>query len=280
MRSKKSTERLETAVTYSILFTVLLVAIFPIIWMFLASFKKDIDIISMPPVWIFTPTIQNYEHVFSDPGSHMVRYFMNSVIIAIGTTVLAILLGTLAAYSLARFKFRGDRLFFNSILVARMVPSESLFIPLFLLIRDLGLLDTHLALIIVYLVFNLPFTIWMMRGFFEDLPLDIEESAMVDGCSRLGAFRKVALPLVKPGLVATSVLCIVISWNEFLFALIISFQQANTVPLGLSSFLWFSRISWGQMYAASSAAVLPIIIFVMAIQKYLVRGLTLGAVKG
>ncbi|HEU4387024.1 MAG TPA: carbohydrate ABC transporter permease, partial [Blastocatellia bacterium] len=191
--------------------------------------------------------------------------------------------GTLAAYALARFKLPGrlsERLSFW-IASTRMLPPIVTIVPLFLMIRDAHLLDTIFSLVVVYAGFNLPFVVWMMRGFFEEVPREIEEAAVMDGDSRLGALRRVLLPLVTPGLAATAVFCLVTCWNEFLFALILTQTDASiTLPVAIAGQVTQYEIRWGAMSAAGVTAIVPVLIFAFAVQRYLVRGLSLGAVKG
>src|SRR5262249_15366412 len=210
-------------------------------------------------------------------------YLVTSLLVALSSTALALLLGTLAAYSLARFRlpYALDRRLGLWILSTRMFPAIVTAVPVFLLMRDLRVLTTQLALIIVYTGFNLPFVVWMMRGFFAELPRDVEEAAMVDGDSRLGAFWRVVLPLVTPGLAATAVFCLIVSWNEFLLALVLTQTDASmTLPVGIAGRVTQYEIKLGVMSAAGVVAMLPILVFAMSVQKYLVRGLSLGAVKG
>jgi multiple sugar transport system permease protein len=203
--------------------------------------------------------------------------------VALVATTFALVLGTLAAYALARFRlpFALDRKLSLWILSTRMFPAIVTAVPLFMMMRDLSLLDTRTSLVIVYTAFNLPFVVWMMRGFFAEVPRELEEAAMIDGDSRLGAFRRVVLPLVTPGLAATAVFCLIISWNEFLYALILTqTDSAITLPVGIAGRVTQYEIKLGVMSAAGTVAMLPILAFAMAVQKYLVRGLSLGAVKG
>ena len=205
------------------------------------------------------------------------------MIVAVCSTFCALVIGTIAAYALARLKMPGglNRKLSLWILSTRMFPPIVTAVPLFLMMRDLHLLNTRLSLIILYTGFNLPFVVWMMRGFFVEVPRELEDAAMIDGDTRLGALRRVLLPLVAPGLAATAVFCLIISWNEFLFALVLTqTDAAMTLPVGIAGRVTQYEIKWGVMSAAAVVAMLPILIFAMAVQRYLVRGLSLGAVKG
>jgi multiple sugar transport system permease protein len=270
------------ALKYALLVIAALAALLPIYWMLTISLKTEVEQFAVPPIWFFfKPTWRHYyETFFIRPFG---RYLLTSATVALVSTALALLVGTLAAYSLARLKLPGkldERLSFW-IISTRMFPPIVTIVPLFLLMRDLRLLNTIPALVIVYTGFNLPFVVWMMRGFFEELPRDLEEAAMVDGDSRLGALRRVVLPLVAPGLAATAIFCLIICWNEFLFALILTQTDATiTLPVGIAGRVTQYEIKWGAMSAAGVVAMIPILAFAMAVQRYLVRGLSLGAVKG
>lgn len=267
---------------YSIVALATLFALAPVYWMLTISLKREVDQFAIPPQWFsFTPTLEHYRDAFLTRAFG--QYLITSAIVAICSTFCALAIGTLAAYALARFKMPGrlDRKLALWILSTRMFPPIVTAVPLFLMMRDLGLLNTRASLVILYTGFNLPFVVWMMRGFFMEVPRDLEEAAMVDGDSRLGALRRVLLPLVAPGLAATAVFCLIISWNEFLFALVLTQTDASmTLPVGIAGRVTQYEIKWGVMSAAGVVAMLPILLFAMAVQRYLVRGLSLGAVKG
>jgi multiple sugar transport system permease protein len=272
-------------------------AIFPVAWSYLNSFKPPEQIFDLPPELIFTPTLHNYFVIFglqvgaeaegisqtqaaTGVVSELPRYFLNSLIVSAGTTVLSVGIGCLAAYSLARFRFRAKRYMLLAILLVRMVPAVVLVIPIYTLWRSFGLLDTHIGLIVAYLSFNLPFVIWMMRGFFVDIPAEIEEAALIDGCSRLEALVKVILPLAAPGMAATSIFALLLGWNEFLFAVLLTSNNAKTLTPAILNYVTDRAVLWGNLYAAGSIVLLPVLIFSLAVQKHLARGLTGGAVKG
>lgn len=260
----------------------LLVALAPVYWMMTISLKTEIDQFASPPKWvIFTPTLQHYYDAFVTRSFG--QYLLTSAIVAVVSTACALLIGTLAAYALTRFRlpYNLDRKLSLWILSTRMFPAIVTVVPLFLMMRDLRLLNTKTALIIVYTGFNLPFVVWMMRGFFAEVPRDLEEAALVDGDSRLGALVRIVLPLVTPGLAATAVFCLIVCWNEFLFALVLTqTDQAITLPVGIAGRVTQYEIKWGVMSAAGAVAMVPILVFALAMQRYLVRGLSLGAVKG
>jgi len=250
----------------------------PIYAVFSNSLKPSLIIFSSPPKWLFHPTLEHYRNVLG--RLHFDQYLKNSLIVAAGSTSLALLLGTPAAYAFARLRLRGGNLLAFLILFSRMVPAVVLVVPMFLIFSHLHLINTYRALILAHTTFELPLVIWLMRSFFEDIPADLEEAARVDGASRLGAFLRVALPLSAPGLTATAILCLLFSWNEFLFALVLSGPSTRTMPVGVSSFIGTVSIDWGGSSAAAVLAMAPIFVLGLAVQRFLVRGLTMGAVKG
>ena len=260
----------------------LLVALAPVYWLVTISLKREIDQFAYPPRWIgFAPTLQHYAEAFGS-GSFG-TYFTNSVLLAAMSTVAALVIGVPAAYGLTRFEWPRDwnNRIADWILSTRMLPPIVTIVPLFLMLRQVHLINSLTGLAIVYTGFNLPFVVWMMRGFFAEVPREIEEAAMLDGESRAGALMRIVLPLVKPGLAATAVFCLVVAWNEFLFALILTqTNAAMTLPVGIASRVTQYEIKWGAMSAAGVVAMLPVLVFATAVQKYLVRGLSLGAVKG
>jgi multiple sugar transport system permease protein len=270
------------ALKYILLSAALLAAIAPVYWMVTISLKSEVDQFASPPRWFsFTPTLAHYYDAFFTRS--FAKYLTTSLAVAGLSTVCAVTLGTLAAYGLARFKLRGklDQRLSLWILSTRMFPPIVTAVPLFLMMRDLRLLNTIASLVIVYTALNLPFVVWMMRGFFRELPRELEEAAMVDGDSRLGALVRIILPLVTPGLAATAVFCLIVSWNEFLLALVLTQTDASmTLPVGIAGRVTQYEIKWGVMSAAGVVAMIPILAFAMAVQRYLVRGLSLGAVKG
>jgi multiple sugar transport system permease protein len=265
-----------------LLVVALVAALAPVYWMLTISLKSEVDQFAIPPKWFsFTPTLQHYTDAFVTRSFG--QYLLTSAIVAVVSTFFALVIGTLAAYALTRFRlpWNLDRKLSLWILSTRMFPAIVTAVPLFLMMRDLRLLNTKTSLIIVYTAFNLPFVVWMMRGFFAEVPRDLEEAALVDGDSRLGALVRVVLPLVSPGLAATAVFCLIVSWNEFLFALVLTqTDAAMTLPVGIAGRVTQYEIKWGVMSAAGVVAMMPILIFALAMQRYLVRGLSLGAVKG
>ncbi|MFQ6066928.1 MAG: carbohydrate ABC transporter permease [bacterium] len=266
-----------TTLVYCALGVALFLALFPIVWTLSTSFKTIGEYYTYPPVWIpRNPTLANYKYIIYTAG---LGYLRNSLIIAFFNTLLVLTISIPAAYGIARFRIGGGNLSFW-ILSQRMFPPIAVIIPLFLLLKRVGLVDTHLGLIIVYCTFNVAFSVWLLTGFFEEFPKDMEEAAMMDGCSRTGAIMRIVLPLVAPGIVVTAIFCFIFSWNEFMFALILTREVAKTVTVQLSSFQAPTSIMWGEMSALIIIAIIPILIMALSVQRYLVRGLTLGAVKG
>ncbi len=253
------------------------VILFPPVVLFLTSIKTELDALSFPPKWIFKPTLENYTEIFE--FSPFARYLLNSFIVASLNTGVVLVLGSFAAYSLARFRFKGADDIAFWILSVRMMPPVAAIIPIYIIMRNLRLLDTPWSLVITYLTFNLPFAVWMMRSFFREIPREIEESALVDGCSIFRSFRSIALPLAAPGLAATGILTFIFSWNEFLFALILTGSKAVTLPVGITGYMKETGINWGYMTAGGALALIPVILFTILAQKHLVKGLTMGALK-
>lgn len=267
-------KRIILAVITVVIFVVIL---FPALMLFLTSIKTELDALSFPPKWIFRPTSKNYTEILD--RSPLVGYGLNSLIVALSNTGVCLVVGSLAAYGLARFRFRGSKNLAFWFLSIRMMPPVAAIIPMYVIMKNLRLLDTIWCLMIIYLTFNLPFVIWMMKGFFEEIPLEIEESALIDGCSEFSVFYRIALPLVAPGLAATAILAFIFSWNEFLFALILTGTKAVTLPVGILGYMKETGINWGYMTAGGTLALIPVIVFTMLVQRHLVKGLTMGAIK-
>jgi multiple sugar transport system permease protein len=267
---------------YALVVLALLLTLAPVYWMITISLKREIDQFAVPPAWFsFTPTVEHYLDAFLNRSFG--RYLLNSALVSLLSTLFALVIGTPAAYSLARFRlpFRLEQKLLLWILSTRMFPAIVTAVPLFLMMRDFRMLNTRPALILVYTAFNLPFVVWMMRGFFAEVPRELEEAALVDGDSMMGTFRRVVLPLVAPGLAATAVFCLIVSWNEFLYALVLTQTDAAiTLPVGIAGRVTQYEIKLGVMSSAGVVAMLPILCFAISVQKYLVRGLSLGAVKG
>ena len=252
-------------------------AVFPVFWMVSISLRQPIYTFN-PAVWFFRPTLVNYIAVFVEQG--FLRFLINSVIVAVFSTLLAMVIGTLAAYGFSRYRFKYNSVFLFILLFIRTLPAIAIVIPIFLIARFLGVLDTRVLLVFVYLIFNVPFTVWMMKGFFDEIPKEIEEAGMVDGCTSLQSLRLVILPIVQPGLVATAIFCIISSWNEFIFSMILTSMRSMTAPTIVGRFLSVTGVAWGEMSAVGTMAIIPVLVFAMIVQKNMIRGLSFGAVKG
>ena len=253
---------------------------FPVYWMASSAFKLPGDIQTYEPKLLPIPaTLDNFVTAVTRP--YFPDFVRNSLIVSISTVVLALVTGLLAAATVSRARFRGRRGFLLLVIIAQMAPFEALLIPMYLVFRQAGLLNQLPALIITYFIFTLPFTIWALRGFIDGIPIDLEESAMVDGASRFGAFRHVVLPLLGPGLVATSIFAFIVAWNEFLYAYVLMQDTANfTLPVWLATFRTAFGTDWGGTMAASTLFTLPVLVFFLLIQNRMVGGVTAGAVKG
>jgi len=230
-----------------------------------------------PTVWWFGPTLEHFDFVL---GAGFQWYLLTSFVIALASTILVVIIGTPAAYAFARFEiWRRDDLFLF-ILATRMAPPVCLVIPFYLIYSKLGLIDTYVGLIIAYLTFNLSFYVWVLRSFCRDLPIELEEAAMVEGYPRWQVLRRIVLPLLRPGIVATAVLCFIFAWNEFLFAFMLGGKTVKTLPVAIPTLITTQGVKWGEMAIVGIVALVPILIVVFLLQRHIVRGLTLGAVKG
>lgn len=277
-----------TALRYLVLLLALLFFLFPIFWVAITSIKLPGEYMHRPPILIpHEPTLIHYRNVMDSRGTPALR---NSVVIASSATLLSLLVGTLAAYSLARFNTGGKHFAFW-LLSQRMMPPVVLVVPFFLMLRDVGTwndgtlqdvfgLDTRLALIAIYTVFNLPFVIWLMRSYFDGVPRELEESAMVDGSTRMGVFWRITLPLSIPGLIATGTFAFIFAWTEFIFAVVLTRTDAVTLPVAIASFSGSQGSNWGQASALAVVATAPVFALSLLVQKHFARGLTLGAVRG
>jgi multiple sugar transport system permease protein len=255
----------------------LVVLLSPFLWLLQMSFKSNDLILQFPPPLIFKPTL---EHYISLLHGAFAASFGNSLMSASFSTALALLLGVPAAYALSRWTGRGKHALSFAILVTRMAPPIAFTIPFFLFYRWIGLLDTVTGLVLVYTSFNLPLVVWMMQPFFESVPSSLEEAALVDGASTRIVFLKIVLPMVTPGIAATAILCFLYAWNDFFFALILTRTNARTAPVAVVNFMNYEGWEWGKIAAGGSLVMAPVLIFSLAVRRYLVSGLTAGAVKG
>lgn len=269
----------------------LLFFLFPIFWILETSFKSLRDAQSpVPKFFDFAPTLDNYRHIFATTttdasgattttSTAFPHFFVNSIFIDVTATAIALILGTLAAYAFSRFRVPGknDLLFF--ILSTRMLPPVAVLIPIFLMYSNLNLIDTYYGMILLYTTFNIPFAVWMMKGFIDEIPKEYEDAAMVDGYSRFQAFYKVIVPQSIPGMAATAVFLLITVWNEFVFATQLTQTNTRTAPPGIASAQTLGGIDWGLIAAVSTLFVLPVVIFTFLVRNYLLRGVTFGAVR-
>lgn len=265
--------------SYTLLIFASFLSLFPLFWTVSTSIKSRVDTYTLPPKFFdFTPTLKNYVSLFALDSFWQI--YLNSIVITVGSTILCLIFGSFAAYAFARkprFKGRGS---LEGLLIAvRALPGIVLLLPIYKLSSYLGLYDSKLALILIYAGFNLPFAIWLLMSFFEQIPIEIEESARVDGASNFSMFTKIILPLAAPGLVATGIFVSLISWNEFLIPVIMAGENAKTLPVLVASFISNRTLDWGPMAAAATVALIPIVLLTVVIQRWLVAGLSSGAVK-
>jgi multiple sugar transport system permease protein len=276
---------IRTWIEIALLAVLAVVMLFPVVWMLETSLKENRDVYAVPAKFLgFDLTFDHYKDVFVQRGgsgaSDLAVNFKNSVLVAGLSTVLATLLGVPAAWAYSRFaiKAKKDQLFF--ILSTRFMPPVVVVIPIFLMYRDLNLFDTKLGLILIYGAFNLSFTIWMMKGFVDEVPSEYEDAAMLDGYSRLEAFLRVTLPLLLPGIAATAVFALIFSWNEFVFAIFLtSSDSARTAPPAIAGLIGGTTIDWGLVAASAMVFAIPVLLFAFLVRKHLVAGVTLGAVR-
>lgn len=256
------------------------VFLFPVFWMVLSSFKEQRDIFTMPPTLFFTPTLETYIGYMQRADIN--RRLINTIIVAAGSGVLSIAAGAMAGYALARIKLRGAGTIGVLILLSRGVPPIALAVPMFLVARSLGVTDKHITLILAYCTFLIPYVMWLMRGFFLALPRELEESAMIDGCSRFGAFFKIIVPISMPGLLSTLIFSMILAWEELLFALVLTNRHASTIPVSIAGIAGdtVNGANWGALTAVGTITVIPVVIFALLVQKWLIQGLADGATKG
>ncbi|WGD29162.1 carbohydrate ABC transporter permease [Ancylobacter sp. WKF20] len=256
---------------------VVIFSLFPFFWMVAASFKSQADILASPPVWFFTPTLDNYAQIFSD--TKVSGAIINSLIVAAFATLLSVVLGTPAAFALARYDFRGKSDLWFWFISNRMTSPIVLALPVYLLAMYMNLLDTHLVLVLVYLTFNIPIVVWIVTDQFKSIPPDLEQAARLDGADQFTIFRKIYLPLGAPGIAVSAIFSFIFSWNELLYALVLTRRAAQTAPVVATSFMSGYELPWGKIMATGTVIVLPVTIFALIVSRHMVRGLTMGATK-
>lgn len=272
----KQKKQLMNVFQVTLIVIAILVMLVPIAWIFLAAFKNHIDVFQLKI--LFAPTMENFRSVF-EPPYYLGRKLVNSTIVAFVTVLIAIPAATMAAYSFSRFRMVGETAMLVVVLATQFVPAVVIILPFFVMFRDLGLLDTRLGLIIVNLAIVMPFAIWMIKGFIDGIPLDTEEAAMIDGSSRLQVIRNIVLPMAAPGLLTAGIFCFIISWNEFLFALILTNKDSVTLPIGLALFKAEEGDLWNLLSAAGIIIMVPMFVLALIIRNYFVQGMTMGAVR-
>ena len=269
--------RRSLAIELALLALIILICVFPFYWMVTTSLKTQVVAMQSPPAWIFTPTLDNYRQALFVDG--VWRTLLNSLVIAVSTTALAVVLGVPAAFALARFEFRGKKDLWFWFITNRMVSPIVLALPFFLIARNFGMLDKHITLILIYLTFNLPIVIWIVTDQFRGIPYDLDEAARMEGASQFTIMRKICLPLAMPGVAVSSIFSFIFSWNELMFGLILTRSEARTAPAMAVSFMEGYNLPYGKIMATSTLIVIPVLIFALIASKQLVRGLTMGAVK-
>ncbi|GAB3150951.1 carbohydrate ABC transporter permease [Microbacterium binotii] len=254
---------------------VVLAFLVPLVWMLLASFKRNLDVVNPDKMFAFEPTLKNYETVFT--VQNFLPVIGNSLLVGVGATLLALVIGVPAAYGIARYKVRSTTGF---LLMARVIPGVSLLIPWYFLFSQVQLVGSYTVLILTHLFVTMPLVVAIMSSFFDGIPTELEEAAQIDGSSKIGAFVRVVLPLSLPGIATASILSFIFSWNNFLFALVLSSQSTRTLPVAIVNFTSYASVDWGGLMAAAVVITVPVMIVALFAQRYVVSGLTAGATKG
>lgn len=254
------------------------ISLFPALWMLESSFKDNVQIYQMPPIWWVTPNLDAFKAAFRN--TELAKFLLNSIEVAGLTTILTILLGVPAAWGLSKFRYPGRKIWFYLVVGTRMLPPVGLMTPFFGLFLTLNLIDHVWALIIPYMFFDMPLAIWICKNYFDGLPREITDSAIVDGANKTQMFFRMGLPLAYPGIVLSAILVFLFSWNEFMFALVLTRQNAVTLPVGIQSFYADGFVIWNQLSAAVVTALVPAVIFVAFFQRFIIKGMTEGALKG
>lgn len=260
---------------YAFIAAILGAYLFPFYWMVLSSLKTQVQNTAFPPLFLFTPTLENYRTVFVQ--NPFALFLWNSLVVGLGSSLLGLALGLPAAYAIARFRHRGVAL---AVLVARITPGISYLVPWFIIFSQFRLIGSYTALILSHLTVGLPLIVWIMIGFFEDVPVDLEEAALIDGCSKATAFLRVALPLTRPGMVTAGILSFILSWNTFMYSVVLADASTRTLPVAVFGFLSYGGFDWGALTAAATIITLPVMILALLIQRHIVSGLAMGGIKG
>ena len=259
------------------LLAVFAATVFPTYWMVSSSFKTQADLLASPPVWLFSPTLDNYAQVFADRV--VTGAILNSLIVAVSATALSVALGAPAAFALARYDFRGKKDLWFWFISNRFISPIVLALPVYILARNLGLLDTRLVLVLVYITFILPLVIWIATDQFRSIPKELEEAARLEGASQFTIFWRIYLPLGVPGIAVSAIFGFIFSWNELLYALVLTRRDSQTAPVVATSFMSGYELPWGKIMATGTVIVLPVTIFALLVSRHMVRGLTMGATK-
>jgi len=263
---------------YAALIFLAIFCILPIVVMFTTSLKLQTQIFNTGINFIFTPTLQNYRDVLNEGG--FMRYLGNSLIVGLASTLITLVLGCMAAYGLARFRFRGRNTVAYTTLLLRTVPLAVLAVPVFMIWNEAGIINSLSGLVLLYVAVNLPFTIWLLYGFIDQVPIELEEAARMDGCGPIQVFYKVVLPLIKPGLAAASIFTFRIAWNEFILALVLTDRATRTLPVAASLYITDIGVDWGRIMALGSLIAIPPLLFTFIAARQIITGLTAGSVKG
>ncbi len=269
--------KVKALLRYIVLSVLSLFVVVPILWMGLTAFKTKVDIFAMPPRLTFQPTLENFQRVFFK--DNFGRYYANSLIVSTCSVVVTLALGIFCGYGLSRAKFRYKENLSFWILSTRMAPPIAVVIPFFIFWKSFGLIDTYPGLIILYVLLNLGFVVWVLRSFFDEIPLELEEAALIDGCNAVQVLTKIVLPLSRPGIMSAGLISFIVCWNEFLFSLVLTSGEMRTAPIAVTGYITFRGINWGPMSAAGILIIVPVLLIAILGQKLIVKGLVRGAIK-
>ena len=272
----QTTKTLKDILTHALLIIFSLMILFPVLWTVRTSFAPEVVAYEIPPKFIFTPTLEHYKNIFQ--VNHFEIFFRNSLIIALGATLLSVPIAAFGGYAFARYRAGGRPLQFI-VIGTQMLPGIVLILPIFVIFTRIHLTDSLIGVSLAYMAFNIPFLVWILMGFFEGIPVDIEEAAAIDGLSPIGTLLRIVIPISTPGILSSAILSFIMCWNEFLFALILTGSRTSTVPVSLAAMVTQRGVLIGKLSAGTAMAIIPMIIISIFVKKYLVQGLTLGAIK-